>query len=340
MHPYPLRSWAVFIGMISIHKSYSASRLHQFDAAGWMKNARSWQRKAPPSMNRRLCCVTVFTHALSVLASMELFFPPSLLSLNIYYWGGLACRSSWYSFSKIKISESRMANQAIWIIKVQMIQWSLNNIQQHLSAEMMSSITFVWWLSHHLPVVHVILYAHSPKTIHAFLSCWQKDGCECSALAAKWRANINTAKSALVGCAGVVSDVSRWKIMEGLVFVCLCEADVCFRYPGPLRCDATHPISEPLFFAFMISHQTRVKDRGWEVSVPDRSVTSIFLSVRLKTLYFWATAECEKKGKKLYMSENNCNMRTKPACIFASYWMQHCWNCSFDWHLVNRHTLS
>lgn len=129
------------------------------------------------------------------------FFPffPCLWSPNSYCWAGFVCRRSCHSLAR-----TRVLNQG-WGIRPygkerptsEMISWSLNIVAQRLSAEKMRSITFIWWLSQ-LPVTHVILHAPSPKTIHPFPSCWQKDGCERSALATKCRVNTNIADSAWV----------------------------------------------------------------------------------------------------------------------------------------------
>lgn len=100
MSPSPLHSRVVFIGLISLHKSYSASWLHQFDAAGWMKDTRSWQRQAPS-----WCALSPLMLSSRVSGG---FF--CLLSLNIYYWPGFACRISCHSLAK-----TRFLNQG-WVI--------------------------------------------------------------------------------------------------------------------------------------------------------------------------------------------------------------------------------
>lgn len=91
----------------------------------------------------------------------------------------------------------------IWKIKVQ--AWNDRVITEHCLAALTCRGCAPSHLSGCSPICQWCMQSFtppSPKTGRAFLSCWQKDGRERSARPAKWRANINTAEPALVGCAG------------------------------------------------------------------------------------------------------------------------------------------
>lgn len=128
--------------------------------------------------------------------------------------------------------------------KSQIIWWSLNIVEQRLSAERTPSITFIWWQSH-LPAMHVILHAPSPENYPPV-----------PVLLTKGRARTPSkhehSRLGVGRCAEFVSDLS-WKIMEAWFW---CEAGVCFRGPDPLRCDALHPMWKPLLplMRFPIMH--------------------------------------------------------------------------------------
>lgn len=142
-----------------------------------------------------------------------------------------------------------------------------------------------------------------PEPIYAFPPCWQKDG-RAQALGRKAEGKHHHSRvSWSVDCAGFVPDLSCWKIMEGLIFCvrCVCVWDARDHW------DVTHAsnLKASLLSIHGISHHACVEDRWGELSVPDRSVTSIF-SLRFgfkskNTLYFWVTAEREKKNKSTCM---------------------------------------
>lgn len=103
---------------------------------------------------------------------------------------------------------------------------------------------------------------------------------------------------------GFVSDLSCWKIMEVLVFVwCAqwCEVDVCFRCPGPLRCDACiwseslSPFCSWDFPSCMCEGQGMRTVCSWQKC--DKHRLSQGLNEKKNIVYFWEIVEREKENK-------------------------------------------
>lgn len=215
--------------------------------AGW--NITFLAERGPPCDEQTR--VVFHLHSCSVSTCVWSFFFFCLLSPNICCWEGFACRGSWHSLTR-----TRLLNEGwgIWLYGGKKAQvWDDLMITEH---------NWTAFICREDMFHHIYLVAEPSASDACNPSCpFSQNYPPIPVLLTKGRAWTLSLGDKVEGkheesrlsvgrWAGFVSDLSDWKLMEAVVLV---WADVCFRCPGPLRCDAFHPIWKPRLSVHEIS---------------------------------------------------------------------------------------